>query len=170
MLKKVYIFSALFVPLLLLGAGCNKVETPVVNNYQNNVPENTVVDTNSKPTLPEATNTTVVSDTSTVKPVEQPVVTPVKPVETKPVVTVPVTPAEKTFTLSDVAKHAVSTDCWMAVDGSVYDVSPYIKAGIHPGGEKILLGCGKDASAMFAQIHSDKAYQMLNGYGIGKLK
>ena len=48
----------------------------------------------------------------------------------------------KSYTLADVASHAVKADCWMAVEGKVYDVTSFIPS--HPGGEAILLGCGKD--------------------------
>lgn len=78
--------------------------------------------------------------------------------------------ADKTYALDDVAKHASETDCWMAVDGKVYDVTSSIDK--HPGGPAILKGCGKEATAMFNGVekHGDKAKEFLNGLQIGTLK
>ena len=54
--------------------------------------------------------------------------------------------------LAETAKHSTSTDCWLIIDGQTYNITPYVQSGMHPGGEKILAGCGKDASAMFHSI------------------
>jgi len=79
----------------------------------------------------------------------------------------------KTYTLDEVAKHATASDCWMAVKGKVYDMTAYIPN--HPAGDKILAGCGKDATDMMKQTkngqgHSDYAYGLLNDYYKGDLK
>lgn len=75
------------------------------------------------------------------------------------------------FTLSEVATHNSASDCWMAVDGNVYDVTAYVDA--HPGGQaEILKGCGLDATAMFqAERHhgSPKTQAALLEYEIGTL-
>lgn len=40
----------------------------------------------------------------------------------------------------------------MALDGKVYNVSAYLP--FHPGGEReVLRGAGKDATALFMQVH-----------------
>jgi len=39
------------------------------------------------------------------------------------------------YTLDDVAKHTTHADGWLAIDGQVYDVTPFI--GEHPGGDII---------------------------------
>lgn len=81
------------------------------------------------------------------------------------------TPTEtKTYTLDEVAKHASETDCWMAVEGKVYDATSFIPN--HPGGAKILNGCGKDATEMFNKVekHGDKARETQKGLFIGDLK
>ncbi len=59
------------------------------------------------------------------------------------------------LTMAEVARHDRPDDCWMVVDGQVYDATPFVPA--HPGGEKILRGCGKDASWFVA--HRDGAAQ-----------
>lgn len=51
------------------------------------------------------------------------------------------------ITLEEVAKHASKDDCWMAIDGKVYDVTSFVAQ--HPGGDEILRGCGIDATAAF---------------------
>lgn len=64
--------------------------------------------------------------------------------------TVQVTPPPASsipVTLADVAKHTTSSDCWMVISGKVYNVTEYIPQ--HPGGDQIVLGCGKDATQLF---------------------
>lgn len=74
--------------------------------------------------------------------------------------------ANTAVTLTEVAKHSTATDCWMIIDGQAYDFTPYIQSGMHPGGQKIVNGCGQDASAMFASIqkHSGRARQDMAQY------
>lgn len=72
------------------------------------------------------------------------------------------------FTLADIAPHNSETSCWMAIDGSVYDVTSFV-AG-HPGGRAILRGCGTDASIMYANIHDSRARSILPQYKIGALQ
>ncbi len=81
----------------------------------------------------------------------------------------------KSYTLEDIAKHSKAEDCWLAIEGKVYDVTPYIQKQIHPGGAAILFGCGKDATAVFNlrpkdnKPHSQKARGYLSNYYIGEL-
>lgn len=49
----------------------------------------------------------------------------------------------------ELAKHNKPEDAWIAVDGKVYDVTKY--SPIHPGGKKINLGFGKDATALYSR-------------------
>ncbi len=57
------------------------------------------------------------------------------------------TPATKTYTLEEIATHNLETDCWLAIEGKVYDVTEFIPN--HPGGKAVLAGCGKDATTLF---------------------
>ncbi len=76
-----------------------------------------------------------------------------------------------TVSLASVAAHASATDCWTIIDGTVYDITPYIDR--HPGGRReILKACGVDASVLFATqdgegSHSSSARNLLAGFAIG---
>ena len=51
----------------------------------------------------------------------------------------------KEYSLADVSKHTSSDDCWLAINGKVYNVSDY--ADEHPGGPELLRErAGKDAT------------------------
>ena len=53
------------------------------------------------------------------------------------------------FTRAEVAKHASPDDCWVLLDGKIYDITPFIKN--HPGGvEKILLAAGQSVEPFWA--------------------
>lgn len=78
------------------------------------------------------------------------------------------------YTLEEVSMHSTPDDCWFVIDEYVYDASPYIARGIHPGGEAILEGCGKDITEMFSNTrdgegHSDSARNFSKQFIIGKL-
>jgi len=87
----------------------------------------------------------------------------------------------KKYSLEEVAKHNIKEDCWMAINGKVYDVSPFIALGKHP--PQILMGCGKEATRLFetrttesgekigsGKPHSDNARKLLEQYFIGELE
>ena len=61
------------------------------------------------------------------------------------------TPRPGMITREELARHNTREDCWMSIEGMVYDVTPYIQ--YHPGGDKILLGKGKDATALYKKYH-----------------
>jgi len=82
----------------------------------------------------------------------------------------------KTFTLAEVKKHSTAEDCYLAIEGKVYDVTKFIASNKHPGGEAIVQGCGKDATTLFNTRpmgsdtpHSDKARSFLPSFYIGDL-
>lgn len=82
---------------------------------------------------------------------------------------------QQMITLGEVAVHNSKEDCYMAIEGKVYDVTEYAKSGWHPGKEAILMGCGTDATAIFNKrpvqgtSHSEAARKMLGKYEIGTL-
>lgn len=72
----------------------------------------------------------------------------------------------QSYTATEVSTHATKDDCWLILDGGVYDVTSFIPR--HPGGDKILRWCGKDATQMFAK-HPDSAKAMKEQFKIGEL-
>ncbi len=60
-------------------------------------------------------------------------------------------PQTTTYTLADIAKHAVKADCWTTINGSVYNLTSFIPN--HPGGDRILVVCGKDGTSAFEGQH-----------------
>lgn len=53
---------------------------------------------------------------------------------------------------SEIAKHNTPEDCWMVLNGTVYDITDYAK--VHPGGSSILHKfAGQDATAKFNAVH-----------------
>ena len=78
------------------------------------------------------------------------------------------------YTLADVSQHSSSSDCWMVIEGNVYDVSSYISQ--HPGRDSILQGCGIDATDLFTgksrlgKLHSSAARALLKNLLIGTLQ
>jgi len=88
----------------------------------------------------------------------------------------PVPPAvavEKRYTLQELARHNQPNDCWMAIDGMVYDFSTYLPQ--HPSEPSVMLPwCGKEATQAFltktkGRPHSSYASQLLPTYRIGRL-
>lgn len=75
---------------------------------------------------------------------------------------------EMSYGLTEVAKHATGDNCWMAIDGNVYDVSAFTDK--HPKGTKYLTGCGKETSELYNKIkkHIGVA-ELLSTFKIGKL-
>ncbi|GAA0183080.1 hypothetical protein Leryth_019346 [Lithospermum erythrorhizon] len=76
---------------------------------------------------------------------------------------------KKVWTFEEVVKHNKHNDCWLIMDGKVYDVSSYMDD--HPGGDEVLLSTtGKDATNDFEDVgHSDSARKMLVKFHIGDI-
>ena len=84
-------------------------------------------------------------------------------------------PKDNIYTLWDLSNHKAQNDCWIAINGNVYDVTKYLDQ--HPGGsDLILMMCGKDATQAYntqggrGRGHSSRADTLLGQYLIGKLK
>jgi cytochrome b involved in lipid metabolism len=61
--------------------------------------------------------------------------------------------AAAALTVTEIAKHNTSSDCWSVVSGNVYDLTGY--ANSHPGGASAISSlCGKDATQAFQGQHS----------------
>lgn len=77
------------------------------------------------------------------------------------------------YTLTELAVHNHADDCWMVIDGSVYDFTQYLPQ--HPAPPAMMLDwCGKEATQAFntktkGRPHSPYAAQLLSQYRIGEL-
>ncbi|XP_059634634.1 cytochrome b5-like [Cornus florida] len=77
---------------------------------------------------------------------------------------------QRVFTLSQVAQHKSTKDCWLIINGRVLDVTKFLEE--HPGGDDVLLEvAGKDATKEFKNIgHSQAAQNLLLKYQVGYLQ
>merc|ERR1711907_454664 len=79
------------------------------------------------------------------------------------------------FTMDEVKKHNTKADCWIVIDGKIYDAnrdSPLKGSHSsgqakflddHPGGKKVVfMRAGKDASEAFSEFHNKS---ILKKYG-----
>ena len=58
----------------------------------------------------------------------------------------------KQITAEELKKHNKADDCWLAINGKVYDVTSFLPD--HPGGKKApLLVSGADATEEFEMLH-----------------
>ncbi|XP_009151679.1 cytochrome B5 [Brassica rapa] len=75
----------------------------------------------------------------------------------------------KVFTLEEVSQHTSNQDCWIVIDGKVYDVTKFLDD--HPGGDEVILtSTGKDATDDFEDVgHSSTAKAMLDEYYVGDI-
>lgn len=70
------------------------------------------------------------------------------------------------YTLEQVRQN----EYWIIIQNNVYDVSSYIQRNIHPGGNDVLCKyLGTDATDVFKNTHSTKAWDELEQFKIGKL-
>ncbi|CAL9732047.1 L-lactate dehydrogenase (cytochrome) [Monosporozyma unispora] len=61
--------------------------------------------------------------------------------------------SKKLITPNEVSKHNTPDDCWVVIDGKVYNLTEFIN--IHPGGPLILkLNAGMDVTAIFKPLHA----------------
>ncbi|KAF8040399.1 hypothetical protein BT93_B2588 [Corymbia citriodora subsp. variegata] len=75
----------------------------------------------------------------------------------------------KMFSMQEASQHSSREDCWIVIDGKVYDVSSYLDD--HPGGDDVILETtGKDATDGFEDAgHSEEVRELLQTFCIGEL-
>ncbi|XP_041013252.1 cytochrome b5 [Juglans microcarpa x Juglans regia] len=75
----------------------------------------------------------------------------------------------KLYTMQEASQHNSKEDCWVVIDGKVYDVSSYLDE--HPGGDDVVLAAtGKDATDDFEDAgHSESAKELMETFCIGEL-
>lgn len=82
--------------------------------------------------------------------------------------------AERSWSLADMARHATPEDCWMAIDGVVYDFTAYLPQ--HPSAPAVIVAwCGREATEAYrtktrGRPHSAYADQLLPEYRVGRLE
>lgn len=78
---------------------------------------------------------------------------------------------ERRISAEELSRHMLADDCWMAIDGQVYDLTEYLPD--HPSRPSVILAwCGREASEAYrtkgkGKSHSAAADQMLPAYRIG---
>lgn len=78
------------------------------------------------------------------------------------------------YSLAEIALHDSLEDCWMAIEGIVYDVSDYVPR--HPAPPDVLSPwCGQEATEGMRTKgddtdHSSRAWRMLDRYQVGSLR
>lgn len=82
--------------------------------------------------------------------------------------------ADKVVSPAELARHAKTSDCWMAIDQVVYDFTAYLPQ--HPAEPGLMAAwCGKEATEAYrtktkGRAHSPYADQLLAKYRIGRLE
>ena len=76
------------------------------------------------------------------------------------------------ITAEEVAQHNTPEDCWLVIEGKVYDVTPF--ASEHPGGPELMTDhAGKSSEDVTEDFedaeHSTYAKNLLKKYYIGEL-
>jgi cytochrome b involved in lipid metabolism len=105
---------------------------------------------------------------------ERPAVTSTPPIGSGPQIPEDSLVPADAYTLTDLAEHNTPEDCWLAIDGTVYDITEFPVS--HTGGaEAINMWCGQDASNGFAtkndsgDSHSAKSKLSLDQFFKGSL-
>lgn len=115
-------------------------------------------------TTPEATQTTTEPEpTETPTETATPTPTPTEEPASEPEVV--------GYTLAEVAQKNSAAECWVAIDGNVYDLTQWIRS--HPGGQGAITQlCGTDGTAQFLGMHGGQSRpsSTLDGYLIGPLR
>lgn len=84
------------------------------------------------------------------------------------------TAGEKTYRAEQVSQHKNKSDCWLIIDGGVYDVTDYV-ARHRDFDYDIAKHCGSESSKLWkekpetGEAHSRKAERLLKKYRIGRL-
>lgn len=54
---------------------------------------------------------------------------------------------EKVFSLEEVAQHNTAADCWMAINGNVYNLAEFLSSS--PNAQEMAANCGKESASPF---------------------
>ncbi|XP_020592432.1 cytochrome b5 [Phalaenopsis equestris] len=73
------------------------------------------------------------------------------------------------YSMQEAAQHSTREDCWVVIDGKVYDVTKYLDD--HPGGDDVLISAtGRDSTEEFEDAgHSKTARELMKDYCVGEI-
>ncbi|XP_023545611.1 cytochrome b5 [Cucurbita pepo subsp. pepo] len=73
------------------------------------------------------------------------------------------------YSIEEVSQHSSNDDCWIIIDGKVYDLTSYLDE--HPGGDDVIVAAtGRDATDDFEDAgHSKDARELMEKFYIGEL-
>lgn len=89
----------------------------------------------------------------------------------EPAPTAPVATKIQRFSLTEVARHSNAEDCWMVINGTVYNFTAYLPE--HPSKPSFILPwCGREASEAYQtktrnRAHTPQADQAMPQFSIG---
>jgi len=75
---------------------------------------------------------------------------------------------DRTFTVEEVAKHSTEKDCWLIIEGQVYDVTKFVPR--HPGGSLIYVKAGGDSTQLFYSYHPEHVHKLLSKFRVGAVQ
>jgi cytochrome b involved in lipid metabolism len=122
----------------------------------------------------EPAETSDETETASPSPTASPTQSPTQSATQSPTQTASASPSptqtSPALTLAEVAKRNTQSDCWVAIDGNVYDLTRWISS--HPGGPGAIRNlCGTDGTAEFIARHGGQGTPTatLSSYLIGPL-
>jgi fatty acid desaturase len=74
---------------------------------------------------------------------------------------------EISLTWDEIKKHNKKFDCWLVIDGNVYDITRW--ADLHPGGQILCCLAGEDATVFFKSSHLADVTPYLAKFRIGRV-
>lgn len=67
---------------------------------------------------------------------------------------------DRILTMAEVARHNTGADCWVIIDGNVYDVTSFLRR--HPGGSGVIAtNAGRDITSKFLNAHSHVSHKRM---------
>lgn len=72
------------------------------------------------------------------------------------------------FTIDDLSRHNIGSDCFVGLEGKVYDLTSFLDH--HPGGKHSILSlCGTEATEIFLSVHSARILNVVEKHIVGLL-
>ncbi len=155
--------------ILLLGlAGCSASTEPEAMSTSSveAEPQASATMDPMDPMESEPAETSTETETASPSPTASPTQSPTQTASASP----SPTQTSAALTLAEVAKRNTQSECWVAIDGNVYDLTEWIRQ--HPGGSGAIRSlCGTDGTDQFLSQHGGESRpsSTLDRYYIGPL-